>query len=462
MPPNLPVTLSVIARPDANGAGVPYGDFVISMASVADEMPAWGTSPAARDRALRAFWPTEPILASAIFSTAARYAAFGYTLEGPTRTVNQIDDMINGCEAGAGWEALIMKLLLDIFGCDNGGFLEFVREEDNPRAPVISMNVLDSLRCWRTGDPLNPVIYYDMRGNAHKLKWWNVAPITEMPSPDERVRGLSYCTVTRLLRSAQIMRDISVYYREKISGRFTRAIHFVSGIQNSTIKDAVAKFGIDNDTEGLARYVQPLIIGSLDPTANVSVATILMAGLPDGFNYEEFMRWNINQLALAFGGDYQDYAPLPGGNLGSSQQSQVLATKSRGKGPRLFMKIIERVMNYMGALPRNVQFKYGDQDISEDLDHTKLAAMRADERAVRIKSGEITVEVARQIAVDYGDLDARYLPLLAKAGNDASTGVNASAGAGTATGDVTPDNPPVTSDDVAGSGAGGGNQPRQT
>ena len=155
--------------------------------------------------------------------------------------------------------------------------------------------------------------------------------------------------------------------------------------------------------------MESLIIGSVDPTAHVDVATIMLAALPDGFDYETFMRWYVNQLALAFGNDYQEYAPLPGGNLGTSQQSQTLHLKSRAKGPRLFMKIIERAMNFTGVLPRNVKFVYGDQDITEDMDRTKLATMRAEERAIRIKSGEIDVRVARELAVAAGDLDEEYL-----------------------------------------------------
>ena len=79
---------------------------------------------------------------------------------------------------------------------------------------------------------------------------------------------------------------------------------------------------------------------------------------------EEWRRkWDIAVLALAFLVDYQEFAPLPGGNLGTSAQSQVLHMKSRGKGPGLFMKLFAHFMNFGGVLPRSVTFEWDEQDV---------------------------------------------------------------------------------------------------
>lgn len=398
---------SVVTYPPANGALI--GEWIINMSSVADDIPAWGAAPGRRDIELRNFWPTEPVLASAVFSTVARYAAFGWELDGPERVVNQVTNVLHSCDAGGGFIPFLTKLLTDMFTQDNGAFFEPVRTEDDPRAPVISMNHLDSGRCIRTGNPYEPVIYYDLEGRGHKLKYYQVSDLVEFPSPVQHMKGMQYCAVTRMLRAAQIMRDISVYHREKISGRWTKSIFLVSGIQSKTIDDALAKRNIQADNQGLAHFMQPLVIGSLDPTAKVGVEEIALAKVPDGWDYETFMRWYINQLALAFAADYQEYAPLPGGNLGSAQQSETLHLKSRGKGPKLFMNLLEQKFNYHGILPRNVNFTFGDQDVAEDMQHARLRLTRAQERAERIKSLEIDPAMARQLAVDAGDLDEAYL-----------------------------------------------------
>lgn len=392
---------------------MPGGDYIIYIASQADEIAPWGSAPAQRDRVLRQFWPTEPIFASALFSTASRYAGFSYNLKGPDRTVGIVQRLLANVEFGQGWQQLLLKTYIDLATQDNGAFIEVVRTSDSPNAPAISLNHLDSNRCTRTGKRDTPVVYYDYYNNPHLMKWYQIVPLAEFPSPIERYYGMQYCTLTRMLRAAQILRDISVYKREKIGGRFNRAIYFVGGIQSKTIETALKNKAIQADQQGLNRYIDPVIIASLDPTANVKVDSIELASLPDQFNEETAMKWYVNQLALAFGGDYQDFAPLPAGNLGTSEQSETLHLKSRGKGPRLFMLLIEKMMNYFGVLPATVEFSYGDQDIAENIENANLRLTRARERAERIKSGELTPEVARQIAVDNGDLDPRMLPVLA-------------------------------------------------
>lgn len=403
-------TLSVIK--ETNESSPIYNDLVIRLSTVADDITPWSAHPKVRDGELRRFWPTEPLLASAIYSTAARYAAFGWTLTGPPRTVGVVQRLLHGVEFGRGWIPFISKVIIDLFTQDNGAFIEVVRADNTETSPVLSLNHLDANRCVRTGRRKVPVIYFDNQGNGHELKWFQVIDLVEMPSPIEEARGIQYCAVTRLLRAAQIMRDISIYKREKISGRFTRAIHLVSGVQRQTIINEMTRAREGADNQGLIRYMEPVIIGSLDPTANVSVATIELASLPDGFDAESELRWYVNQLALAFGTDYQDFAPLPGGNLGTAQQSQTLHLKSRGKGPKLFMSLLEHIFNFHGILPNTVTFTFGDQDIAEDMEHVELRKMRAQERDVRIKNGEITPQVARQIAVDDGDLDVKYLEML--------------------------------------------------
>lgn len=412
---NMPAN-SVIKEPPAGL--MPGSDLIVYMASVADDISPWGNRPALRDRQLREFWPTEPILASAIYSTASRYAAFGWHLDGPDRMVNIVTKILNNVEFGQGWIQLMMKVLIDLFTQDNGAFIEVIRQSDSPTSPVIGLSHLDANKCTRTGRRLEPVVYYDREGQPHIMKWYQVIPLTEFPSPIEKMYGMQYCAVTRMLRAAQILRDISIYKREKISGRFVRALHLVSGVQKKTIDDALKSRSALDDNAGFTRYVQPLIIASLDPTATVNVATLELASLPDGFDEESNMKWYINQLALAFGSDYQDFAPLPGGNLGTAQQSQTLHLKSRGRASLLFMTMIEQAFNFHGIMPPTVKFEFGDQDLDEDISNARVRQMRAQERKLRIESGELSPEVARLLAVETGDLDDDYIPMLEKFDNE--------------------------------------------
>src|SRR3990167_7888255 len=139
---------SLVKQPPPNLGGMGgFSELVLRFASVADDIPMWGVAPAARDIALRNFWPTEPILSGAMFSTVASYAAFGWTLDGPDRMVNIVSKSLHSAEYGAGWEAFIIKVLIDMFTQDNGSFIEILRTEDNPYAPVVTLNHLDSGKC---------------------------------------------------------------------------------------------------------------------------------------------------------------------------------------------------------------------------------------------------------------------------------------------------------------------------
>src|SRR3990167_1948522 len=396
------------------------GNILISVASAADTIPAWGTNMLLRDAELRAFWPTEPFFASALYSTVSQYVALGYKLDGPPRTVAAVQNMLNSVEMGKGWEGLMVPYLIDLFTQDNGAFIEIVREDNDYRAPVVSLNHLDAARCRRTGRHEAPVIYVDARGNYHRLAWYDVIASSEFPSPIEQAYGMQYSALTRVLRSCQVARDIGIVNHEKASGRFTRQVHIVGGIQSAFIENAMRQKQRQADAAGLMRYIEPLIVAGVDPTARVTLETIDLASVPDMYDEQKAMQVYLTILAMGFGTDYQNLAPLPGGGLGSASQSKVLNMKSRGKGAALFIKQTERLFNFNGLLPRSVTLKFGDQDIAEQMERTELRKARALEREIRVRTGEITTEVARQIAVDQGDLDERYLVMMQEANATAS------------------------------------------
>jgi hypothetical protein len=414
-----------VVKPATNGlagAGFSGGGFeipqlegmtlVAQFAEAADTIPLWGTAPGTRDRALRAFWPGEPIFASALLDTVAKYAAFGWSLEGGPRTVAAMQDVLHGADQGAGWIPMISKVLIDLYTQDNGAFIEVVRADRTPISPVTAINHLDSGRCVRTGDPMNPVVYYDIEGQGHLMPYYTIVVLSEMPSPDERMRGVQFCALTRCLRMAQIMRDIQVYKREKISGRFVKQIHLVSGMSTKLIDDALLQHQAAADNRGLVRMIQPLVLGTLDPTAKVDHVAIDLAGLPDGYDEEVTMRWYITQLAMSFGTDYSDFAPLHGaaGRTASTQTNAQM--RSRGKGPQLFMRTLEHALNWHGVLPKNVRFKFGEQDYAASIEKYQALKEYAVALQIAVEMGALTPQVARQMLADEGYLPQVYLDLM--------------------------------------------------
>jgi predicted peroxiredoxin len=389
------------------GDGSAGAPIFLNFLKTADEIAAWWS--AQRDRELRDFWRKESLLASAIYTVVSRQAAFSWTLDGPPKAVARVHDILTYADLGLGWVGFVEKITEELETQDNGAFIEIIRPKGaGPEVAPIGIAHLDSGACMRTGNPENPVLYLDRKGNAHLLKWWQVAAIAEMPSPIQTMNGVGFCAVSRVLMAAQILRDIAIYKREKVSGQAQRSIWLVQGISNAVIRDGLKEAAEEEVTKGFRRFVTAKVIAAMDSTVEVRATELNFASLPDNYEEETTLRWYIAQLAMGFGTDYQEFAPMPGQKLGSGAQAEVQAQKARGKGPALFQKILEFVIN-MYLCPESVTFKIVETDPGEELQKAMVAKTRAEERSIRILSGEIDTEQARQLALDAGDLPAEMV-----------------------------------------------------
>lgn len=393
------------------------GNFVFTwnIATAADTISPWGSNVALRDRQLRDFWPTETYLAGAVASVSFRNSTLDWEIQGPDAVSQAVTDMLLSAIAGDsfGWVQFIEKFSQDLFTQDNGGFIELIRDPGqdansrfrNENAPVIGIAHLDAGQCMRTGDPVTPVIYTDRLGKLHQLHWYQVIPFSDYPSSIERMHGVGYSAVTRALRVAQIMRSIMIYKDEKISGRHFKQMHFVSGISRQEIRDEMTRAQEEADNRGQVRFILPSILASLDPEKPVSTASIDLASLPDNFDLDQEMKWYISALAISFGVDYQEFAPLPGGNIGSSQQSMVLHRKTSGKNPAVFMRtLVDGLRNY-GAFPRNCSMRFNDKNEQEELEKQEVRTKALEEAAITARSGILPPDKIRKSLVRRGIYD---------------------------------------------------------
>ena len=423
---------------------------VLQLVSAYDPtLPKWWSPK--RDRFLREFWPTEPILASAIYSIAARNSAFGWDLSGLNEDVLWAQRLLQSADFGGGWQQLITKTTIDSLSQDNGAAWEIVRPSkvtidgltlpaikqyyennenpewfalhpdgkiplrnrnyklfDSPLDPPISIAHLDIGRVQRTGDPETPAIYTDINGKRHAMKWWQIILFSDMPSPIEEMNGVGVSACSRVFRHAHTLQSLSVYKDEKLSGQFTRAVHLTNA-DPGLIQDQIKQAHDNAANVGLQRYSQPVIASTFDPSATPTIATINLASMPDGFEESTTLEWYVSVLALALGVDYGFLAPLPGKGLGTASQSETMARQSRGKSSRLFMDMTSNALNFRGILPESVRFKYIERDTQQEKEEETVKQLRAQTRTIMIKSGEISPQIARQIASDDGDLEEKYL-----------------------------------------------------
>lgn len=401
---------SIVKTPPAEQRLGPRAPLVFQIAHKADEITPWGKGVRSRDAELRSFWPTEPILASAVFSMVSKLSVLNWEIVGsdptkpkPRNTAMQAERLLQSA-GGIGFQKTLIKLLTDVYTQDNGGFLEIIREKPTPDSAVIGIQHLDAARCWRTGDPEYPVYYQDMNGRYHKLAWYQVITFEDMPSPVEQMYGVQYCALTRILRYAQLLRDISIYKREKISGRNPGVIHFMSGITQNEIDDARAWAEENQLNQQLFRYAAPYIIGTINPNAKLDHKEIRMASLPDSYNENDTYKWYITIIALGFGTDYQEFAPLASANLGSSSQSEILHMKSRGKGPASIVKMVEDAFNFHGILPSTVHFRFKLQDTRNDKETSEAKFTRAKTISLYMDAGVLSPKQALELMKEDGDI----------------------------------------------------------
>lgn len=405
--------------------------FTFNIASSADTIYPWGLNTLVRDRQLREFWPTEPNLAGAMANMCLRNSALDWVIKHrSTRVETAVTDMLKsalGPPGQIGWSGKETAISEDYYSTDNGAFEEIIRDPGidanskfkDEKAPVIGIGHLDSGKCQRTGDPLVPVIYTDRHGVLHKLRWFEVIPFCEMPSPITTMNGVGICAVSRILRAAQIMKSIAILTDEMVSGRNFKKINIVGGVSRSDVEDARKRGQEQADNLGHLRYIEHLILCGLDPEKPVSVATIDLAGFPTDFNYDIYMKWYISTMALAFVTDYQELAPLPGGNIGSSAQSEVLNLKSRAKGLSVYMRSKVEAYKTYGVLPRDCEMIYDDKNQAEELERQEVRTKALEEAAIAARSGIIPPENIRQDLVRRGIYDKATIDgILAEYGND--------------------------------------------
>lgn len=381
------------------------------VARVADEISPWGSAPKTRDAQLRAFFPNESYFLSALGTVVARNIGFSWQLTGSEAAIVPMREVFENADGGKGWENLLAKVSIDLYTQDSGAFMEVVRAGDKPTDRLIGLNHLPASRCWHTGNPQFPVLYQDRLNVWHRLAWHQVCTLAEMPAPVERPYGLQLCALTRLLRAAQVIRNVTIYKEEKTGGRFARALHIVQGLTSTQISDALAKVQANADNKGLLRYIEPMIVPVTKPDANVKLETLELASMPEGWDEEKGLKMYLVIVAMAFLSDYQDFAPLPGGNLGTSTQSEVLHLKSRGKGPAIFRKLLSHALNNQ-ILPRVVHFGFEEQDLAAEKDEAEIQKLRAETRKFQIDSGELSPEAARQVALDRGDISKAVFDIM--------------------------------------------------
>jgi len=285
-----------------------------------------------RDQVLLATITAESMWASAVSIACTKMASASWEVEGDIRLrVKRAHELFQNIDLQRGWTKFISKHLSSYLCTDNGAFIEIVRASTSLNSQIIGLVHLDPLRCMRTGDPERPVIYRDAQGVMHELERHEVIDIADTPDPRELFYGVGHCAASRAYPHIIKMASIETYIYEKVTGRKIKEVHFVSGINDTQIKNFVAAAEHQADAKGLVAYMGAVMV-PVPMDRAPDVATVPLAEFPDGFNRKEEFDIAVLAYADAIGLDVQDLQPISGRPLGTATQAEVLSDKAAGKG----------------------------------------------------------------------------------------------------------------------------------
>lgn len=389
--------------PDAkNGAGAATFDLWAVSAGRSPLLPAWGTR--ARERALRA-WDREDyqlLWSGAVAGLLNQWISTEWEIksdndDGGTDDIGEAyHELIANAHFGAGYGAFISMTGRDYLRHDIGAFIEIIGAGD-PMKPltgqVIGIAHLDSLRCIPTGDPEYPVIYYATDGKMHRMHRTRVYQLVDMPDGDESYPGVGRCALSRAITVLEREVLMNKYIRVSLDDEPKPGIALASGMNEETRNKAFANYLKEQQRDAKQPWGRTAWLYSLDAKSNpVNVEFKAFAEPPEHFSFREYTELNVNALALALGVDKLDLWELTSAALGSGQQSQIMASKSKGRTYGAFLTALERFFNEL--LPDTAEFAYNTRDIHDDMETARAAQMYTN--VAKVASGMLSIDEQRR------------------------------------------------------------------
>lgn len=355
---------SVQDLPDAPKEGV-VSDFWGFTTQRGPILPPWGTRES--ERWLRWYYRHEYnwMGQSAFGGLVKKVASTAWEIKGKRR-VTYFQDVLRGAHFGRGWSTFIKMGVLDFLRQDGGWYIELIapgNPSKAPTGPVTGIAYLDSLRCFPTGDPEYPVIYYSRKGKMHLLHFTRVRQTVDLPDGDESNPGYGTCALRRAISIVVQQVHMNRYIEAKLDDKPQPGYMVASGITKGQREEAFAKFKGEQQLDALPEWGKTVWFYSPDKSMPIDLKPVSFSEAPQNWSYKEYTELHANAWALALGVDVQELWQLTGGSLGSGQQSQILHAKSQGKTFGDLLASIERTIN--DVLPDSLEFQFKHRDAFE-------------------------------------------------------------------------------------------------
>ncbi len=308
-------------------------------------------------------------------------AAQGWRLR-RSNGVEYFQEVFRQANFGAGWGTFVEQVVMNFLRYDTGAYIEAISSGDAYAPPVgaiVGLNVLDTLRCYPTGDPRYPAVYYDRWGGLHVLHHARVIRMVDMLDNDDLRPGYGEGALSRAVTIAMQEIWIQRYITSRLDDQPPPGVTAISNLNQKTWESILLKYQQQQQTDGKTTFGQRVFVFGMDMNNKVLFDNYEFSSPPEKFDYDIYTRINVDRLALALGVDRQELMQLQGGNIGSQGQSVILAQKSRGKLIGLLLQEFERQLNDLLPDDFTFEFKYRDsqeamEEVQKDQLHSTVAA----------------------------------------------------------------------------------------
>ena len=394
-----------------------------------------------RDVVLSASLHKEDMWAGAVSKVATKFAAHGFTIKDSKDSKLRVaasQKLLKQADGGQGWITFAEKVIQDLATTDNGIFIRLRHADDkavklkaadknfveviesSSGAKITDLYHMDSLRCMRTGNLAYPVRYQPPLGPPQLLRWDQVLMYADMPSPRAELYGVGFCAASRCYKTISTIAGLRQLLHEFVTGGGANKLAFIQGISEPTLRNLINAGLTENQAKGFVYYLSA-ILGAIPGDVPIEIKELILKSLPQGFDPKQILDDAYVVYANNLGVPVQDIQPLSGQGLGTGTQTVILDEAARGEGMLpAFLKWWEQTFSDR-VLPATTELSFDDEhDLRDQEQRAKVAKLRADERAARIQSGEISPAMARQLAADAGDLPQELLAADATPGGQIS------------------------------------------
>jgi hypothetical protein len=364
---------SIQEFPDAqkglSGTGWRFGDEIFTRRPL---LRARGTTLRLRDQRWWYYAEDNSLFRSAVSGLVKRIQSLPYEIKAPEGYGDYWDKFIRYSNF-SNWDSFLGELILPYLIYDIGAFIEIIAPGDPRKPPVAAATgiaVLDSRRCWPTGDPMYPVLYQAAKGKLHLMHRSRVIQFIDMEERDEDMPGWGDSALSRAITPMFRQILMARYMRTFLDDKPPPGFAVAKNLSEQKVMDAWAASQArrENDEDVWGRLVW-LYGMAAEVAPALDVITFQKA--PAGFDFNTYMSIDAKIMAAALSVDIQEFWELTGQGLGTATQSEILDQKSKGKGIGRLIKGIERIIN--DVFPDDVEFAFKYRDEEEDLQRAQTA-----------------------------------------------------------------------------------------